>query len=335
MSEPILSIILPIYNVENYLDRCVNSIIAQELDQSEYEVIFVDDGSTDNSGRLADALSEKFLNSRVIHKENGGLSSARNAGLDVVIGKYVFMIDSDDWIEPNTFSVVLDGLSSEPDIFKFNAIKKPSGEEYKSMVEAGEYDKNAILNNLLPMALEKTGAYLLSAWSHIYRNDFIKTNRLRFVSEREIGSEDYLFNIQALLVAEKVLVVNDILYDYDFREGSLTNRYRKGLFEQYVKLHTMIEEEINKKGQSSDLRSSISFSYVEKFINVCLRNECVIVKGHTFFDAWKNVHRMIRSNYYLQNAENYPYEKGKANRKIILTMFRFNIVLPVFFMMRR
>ena len=83
--EILLSVILPIYNVEKYLERCVNSIYNQQLDQQQYEVIFVDDGSTDGSGDLAELLAQRFINSRVIHKKNGGLSSARNAGMEIAV----------------------------------------------------------------------------------------------------------------------------------------------------------------------------------------------------------------------------------------------------------
>lgn len=334
--EILLSVILPIYNVEKYLERCVNSIYNQQLDQQQYEVIFVDDGSTDGSGDLAELLAQRFINSRVIHKKNGGLSSARNAGMEIAVGKYIFMIDSDDWIENDTFLVLKDELKKDADIYKFNAVYRPSGNFYSSIAKEGIYSESRIKEELLPLAIEKTGLYILSAWSHVYKNSFIKENNLEFVSEREIGSEDFLFNIQALLAARKVVVLKKSLYNYDFREGSLTNRYRKNLFKQYIKLHSLIWDSIIFYEEKPDfLLNSLSFSYIEKFINVCLPNEWNTRNNHSIFEAWINTHEVISSKYFRNMSKKYPYSKGKRNRIMILLLLRCHIVLPIGFMVRR
>lgn len=96
-----LSIVVPVYNVEKYLERCINSLVAQTF--SDYEIILVDDGSTDNSGKICDQFAKLNNKIKVIHKENGGLSSARNAGIDIATGKYIGFVDSDDWIEPDMY----------------------------------------------------------------------------------------------------------------------------------------------------------------------------------------------------------------------------------------
>ena len=103
-----ISIIVPIYNVEKYLSKCVDSILNQQY--YDLEVILVDDGSTDHSGEIAESYKEKDERVIVIHKNNGGLSSARNAGLDVVHGDYVGFVDSDDWIEPNMYADMMNAM---------------------------------------------------------------------------------------------------------------------------------------------------------------------------------------------------------------------------------
>ena len=102
---PLLSIIVPVYNVAAYLPRCVDSILAQSY--KNLEIFLVDDGSADDSGRICDAYAEKDHRIRVIHKENGGLSSARNAALAVASGAYIGFVDSDDWIEPEMYGQML------------------------------------------------------------------------------------------------------------------------------------------------------------------------------------------------------------------------------------
>ena len=94
-----LSIIVPVYNAEKYLHRCVDSLLAQDLNSEEYEIILVDDGSTDDSPKICDEYSEKYSQIKTIHKVNGGVSSARNVALDVTKGEYICFVDSDDWIK--------------------------------------------------------------------------------------------------------------------------------------------------------------------------------------------------------------------------------------------
>ena len=104
-----LSIIVPVYNVEAYLERCVGSLLDQDIDRSDYEIILVDDGSTDSSGTLCDRIASQEPGIRVIHKENGGLGSARNAGIRAAAAEYILFVDSDDYLEP----CVLSGLRGQ------------------------------------------------------------------------------------------------------------------------------------------------------------------------------------------------------------------------------
>jgi len=110
MQNELISVIVPVYNVEAYLDRCINSIATQSYQR--LEIILIDDGSTDHSGQLCDQWQQKDKRIVVLHKENGGLSSARNAGLDLCHGAYLSFVDSDDWIEPNFYSKMLSTLEN-------------------------------------------------------------------------------------------------------------------------------------------------------------------------------------------------------------------------------
>ena len=104
-TNPLISVIVPVYNVEKYLGKCVDSILAQTYEN--LEIILVEDGTKDNSGAICDAYAAKDSRIRVIHKENGGLSSARNAGMDIARGEYFGFVDSDDWIEPKMYETLL------------------------------------------------------------------------------------------------------------------------------------------------------------------------------------------------------------------------------------
>lgn len=331
MNKPTFSIILPVYNVSNYLERCVNSIQYQSF--TDYEVIFVDDGSTDDSGKKCDEYVKRFKNAIVIHKKNGGLSSARNAGLDKANGKYVFMIDSDDWIETQALQIIYNETIKNPDIIKFNYIRRPNGKIDNSMLEPNEYSEKEIKDNIIHLALEKTGKYILSAWSHVYKMDFLNANNLRFISEREIGSEDYLFNFQALVYAGKLNVISDALYNYDCRDGSLTQKYRKNLPKQYDRLHYLIWETIEKNNMEEKMKSSFAYSYIEKMIGVSIENECRKTLDHTLFQGWLNTQKMIRSEMFYKMIKLYPKSKVTKSRRIILFTMKIGMAIPIMYLL--
>ena len=117
--KPLLTVVIPVYNVEKYLNRCLESILIQEW--KNYDIIMVDDGSTDRSPQICDDYVKAYDFISVIHKENGGLSDARNTGLSQAKGEYVYFPDSDDWLEPDTFIALAEALESQKfDIISFN-----------------------------------------------------------------------------------------------------------------------------------------------------------------------------------------------------------------------
>lgn len=236
--KPYFSMILPVYNVEKYLMRCVDSILAQDF--TDYEIILVDDGSTDSSASLCDRICAEHTNALVIHKENGGLASARNAALELARGQYVWFVDSDDWISPAALQQLRRATDrSQPDMVKFNHIRVISQAQEPVLSNAlpGSYDLQGIASELLQKAWYSAGKYGLSACMHIYRNAFLQENSLRFVSERLVGSEDYLFNLEAMARAKQTVVLRDTLYYYEQRCGSLTQTYKSDLPERYLRLY--------------------------------------------------------------------------------------------------
>lgn len=333
--EPYFSIILPIYNVSSYLDRCFCSILQQNF--SDYEIIAVDDGSTDASFEICRRYEEQYPCITVIHKSNGGLSSARNAGLEIAKGKYVFMIDSDDWIEKDALSqLYMFTKANLPDIVKFNYIKRPSNTKVSSILKTGLKSKIEIRNKIISIALRHTGQVVLSAWCHIYKNEFLKKYHLRFVSERIIGSEDYLFNLQVYSKADSLLVINNYIYNYDLREGSLTNRYRYNIFEQYNELHKQFELCLGSNNLLDDQRiKDLAYSYIEKMIGVCMKNECIITNDHSLIDAIRNCKTMVKNKMFEKFYLLYPMEDTGIKRKILLWTMKRKWVLPIIIVLSR
>ena len=287
---PYFSVILPIYNVELYVEACIRSVLAQDF--QDYELILVDDGSTDGCPALCDAYAKEYAHIQVIHKINGGLSSARNAGTEIARGKYIWWVDSDDWIQPGALSALhAASCNAEPDIVKFNFSRV--GEKSKEItckIQPGVYEAAADLEALREKAFRYSGEFSLSAWGHIYKNAFLREKKLRFVSERVIGSEDYLFNLSAFAVAEKINVIPNNLYCYRLRPGSLTQRYRWNLMDKYTELYRRLKAYYSDMGLLSAYEGKICSFYVWHLIHgTCFGSEYRSTADHTTEAGRRNI----------------------------------------------
>lgn len=308
--QPFFSLILPVYNVEAYLDKCMRSILAQDFD--DYEIILVDDGSTDSSPAICDACAEKYAHVHVIHKPNGGLSSARNAGFEAAKGRYVWFIDSDDAIEPGSLKKLHGACQDDPDMVKFNSIR--SGErrqEIKCNVREGLYRGE----ELMEKALCSGGKYVLSAWSHLYRRETLDEAGISFVNEREIGSEDYLFNLSLLPRMKRVRMLGDCLYDYAQREGSLTRKYREGLIGKYARLRDLLLKNCPEK-----YAALIHRFYIWHLIaGTCIPHEYHrITDDHSLSDGRRNVRSVFHSSDFQLSLKNCCRKNLTAGKKIQL-----------------
>ena len=219
MTEKI-TIIVPVYNVEHYLDKCLDSLISQTY--KNLEIIVINDGSTDNSGAICQEYARKDNRIIYIKKENGGQSEARNMGLDRMTGSYVTFVDSDDWVEPDYVEVLYNKLieyqadiavgnyysyNEQEGIFYFHIF----GDSYYEKV----YDNVSIFENLYE-SQEMKSFSLISVWGKLYRVDLVK--HLRF-DIGKLGEDGYL-NQKIYLLAEKTIYLNKGLYAYRQREGS-------------------------------------------------------------------------------------------------------------------
>lgn len=218
-----LSIIIPVYNVENYLDECVDSIVVQE--EKNLEIILVDDGSTDNSGNACEQWAKRYEYIKVIHKRNGGLASARNAGLAIATGEFVLFIDSDDRIAKGSIGAIRKNiLETNSDIYFLSAKKfYPDGNEEP----LDDYIKRETISGKSDVEVMKQVAsmtrYPGSACTKAYRKYFLDSNNLWFPFDRRIA-EDLGFTLRCLLTAKTFDVVENDFYMYrQNRQGSITS----------------------------------------------------------------------------------------------------------------
>ena len=291
---PFFSIILPVYKVKNYLHRCVDSILRQGF--TDYEIILVNDGSTDGSGWLCDEIAAKYPCVGVIHKKNGGLASARNAGMEIASGEYIWFVDSDDWIEERSLGQIHKALTEHtPDVLKCNYVRVTDQETpVYSNVEPGVYTGEA-LEPLFDKMFTSGGKFMLSACTHIYRQSFLQERRAEFISEREVGSEDYLFNLQILVHAKKICVLSEPLYYYEQRNGSLTQCRKADLPQRYAVLRRLLEESYRSDEIWEQYAQRVNTFYVWHLLRgTCIPNAYSLTQGHTLREGRKEVRRLLK-----------------------------------------
>ena len=239
-----LSIVVPVYNVQDYIDECVGSIIYQK--ENDIEIILVDDGSTDQSGKICDSWMERTSNIKVIHKENGGLSSARNAGLDYATGEYILFVDSDDRIAEGSLTAILDCIEETRADYYFLSGKKfyPDGKEepLDDPIPRAEIKGKKSIDVVRYIAtLTK---YPGSACTKAYKRTFLEKNTIHFPSDRRLA-EDLGFTLRCILTAASFDVCTHDYYLYrQSREGSITSA-STGINKSFWNLAVFIKDSID------------------------------------------------------------------------------------------
>ena len=209
----LISIIVPVYNVEPYLRKCVDSILAQTY--TNLEVILVDDGSPDNCGAICDEYAARDERVRVIHKENGGLSDARNAGLNIMNGSYVAFVDSDDWIEPEMYKRLMSIMHRYHADMAFGGVTDDCIREGQYVsVKTSDYGETPCAEDAIA-AMRRYFYGSWAAWDKLYRADLFRTIRY------PVGeiNEDEAIVLQLLDQCERVCYTNEVFYHYIHRES--------------------------------------------------------------------------------------------------------------------
>lgn len=217
------SIVIPVYNVQEYLDRCVKSVVNQEYPKEKLQVLLVDDGSTDNSGALCDTFADNYSFIEVYHKTNGGLSDARNYGMERATGEYILLLDSDDYLSTDACAKFAEAIAAQPekpDVVAAGLVKHVGDAQIDiSRASAGQ----PVMSGETFLEAELgSGKFCVAAWSFVYRRTFLEENELNFW--KGILHEDEEFTPRALLAAQSVLSTNISFYHYVIRENSITTK---------------------------------------------------------------------------------------------------------------
>ena len=250
MNKPKVSIVVPIYNVVKYLDRCIQSLLAQTL--KEIEIILVDDESPDNCPQICDRYVAKYTYVKVVHKKNDGLGKARNSGMEVATGEYIAFVDSDDFIDADMMERLYDECKEHSlDVIysEFNVDEYPG---FRITLKPERLYTGR--EEIEQLRLDIVGAepnhrssvkFQCSACKGLYSMKLLSEHHLQFHSERQYISEDMLFNLDVLYHAMQVKTVPWQMYHYCLNGASLSHTYRP---DRWPKLLYMLEI-LDKKGQ--------------------------------------------------------------------------------------
>lgn len=319
MSNVKVSIIVPVYNIpENILRKCVESTIHQTM--KEIEIILVDDGSTNNSGLICDEYSSKDKRIRVIHKENGGLSAARNTGFENATGDWITFLDSDDWIDEHTCEDTYKlGVESNSDVVLFGTIqefehyKNPFKYHYKD----GQIFQGSQCKELQCEILNFTGN-IATAWAKLFRRNFLVDNGLEHNAELRQGSEGIEFNIRVFEKVTRAYFTDRIYYHYIFNPNSISAKHD----EKNHYFVIMCFEEIQREIKDSSNRQMLERYLFNRFAYVIA---ATAVSGYfsplnkqSYRDKKNSFIQYLENDFVKKTLNNYERAQIKLSRIIIL-----------------
>lgn len=329
--QPKVSIIVPIYKVEKYLDKCMQSLINQTL--KDIEIIMVDDGSPDRCPQMCDEYAKQDNRVKVIHQKNVGLGYARNSGLDVAFGEYVAFVDSDDFVDTMMFEIMYSRAKKENSdivycnhfiyLSNLNQVKEPQKPLVTDTTFRGDEIIDEVLKNMIASSPQERSdrKYYMSVWRGIFKRKIVEG--LRFVSEREYLSEDIFFQAEVLQKASVVTIINERLYYYRENEVSLTHKYRKDRILKSIALY----EHLNDRLVIAASRNKMEWR--ERLMK--------LLYGYFRFSMYSNIKsssmsniRDLKQDFFLCNNylkdisfyKVYPISKMPLKQRLILFLFR-------------
>ena len=252
MEKSLISVIVPIYNVSRYLERCMESLLHQTY--KNIEIIMVDDGSPDDCGKKCDRYAAEEPRIKVIHKKNAGLGMARNSGLEIAEGEYVMFIDSDDYTDVRMIERLYHRLTEEGADTCFCRYYDTSSEgkdelareTYLKQSYCGDETKKVLLGMIGSLPEQAGDVEIgMSVWKGLYSLDIIRDNGILFPSEREYISEDIIFHMQYLVKAKHIVIEGTANYHYCDNGASLTKSYKADRFQMEKVLLKKEVQELN------------------------------------------------------------------------------------------
>ncbi len=322
-----ISVIVPVYNVDKYLRQCVESIINQTY--KDLEIILVDDKSTDESGKICDELAKEDNRIKVIHKlKNEGLGYARNTALEIVNGEYVTFVDSDDYLDNDAIERMYNAISNEMVDACIGGFKRVNNEGIISKEVVYNTEKFSepkevknLMLRLIGSAPNKKDSIRMSVWNCMYNMDIIKKYNIRFESEKKYLSEDIFFDIRYYNYAKRAIVLSNSCYNYRYNETSLTKRYRKDRFETAKEMYKKEKEELEKFNLYDEAKYRLSRQF---FISTfaCIIQENTKISKKKIWQSIEKIRNICSDELLINIINEYPIKQLGLKQKIFLKLIQ-------------
>lgn len=330
MDGGLISIVVPVYNVEKYIRKCVDSILAQTY--SNIEIILIDDGSEDLSGNICDEYGRKDFRCKVIHKKNAGLGMARNSGLEIATGDYVTFVDSDDWLEECSIEELYKGLKYNKVDFCKSGFKRVS--DAGTVLRVAKYDleifpdddaRLRLLPRIIGSAPEQKDSVEMCVWGSLYKMEIIKKFNLWFQSERVFICEDLVFNIDYMQHTKGACLIPFVGYMYRFNPKSLSTSYRYDRMDAAVFFYHEMKKKLTGYAYGSDVILRLQ-KLLFVHTKMCIAQETKNISHLSYKNNIENLENICKNPVLQEVIRGYPVNKLKFTQRLFLELIRHHKV---------
>ena len=335
-----VTIIIPVYNTKQYLEECVNSVTGQTY--RNLEILLIDDGSTDGSAELCDELARRDSRVRVLHKENGGVASARNSGIDEAIGKYVMFLDSDDWLSKEAIEELVSHADEhETDVIRFNYIREFNERsliKQNTILEERIYTEDEC-KTIARQTMGLVGAelanpenmnFLASCWTNMYRKSFLVNSGVRFTDIWEIGSfEDGLFNLCVYMKMHSFEYIERAFYHYRKDNVSETSGYRKAYGAKRLVLAKKLKEIV----EQAEMWPFFEEAYNNRMVHATIEISFNALRNPAPFSVkYKEIKSVLTHEVFTDAYKKFSLKYLDLKWKIYFFFIKHSMVLPTYVM---
>lgn len=330
MYQPLISFIIPVYRAEEYLDRCVQSVMTQEFD--DWEMILVDDESPDASGALCEKYASQDMRIHVIHRKNGGQGAARNTGVNIATGKWLMFIDDDDWLDKNMYTECVPYLTDDVDILTFcrRDVYNGSSKDQrinlptKTLSFETPREKQALQINMLnfyaPYQYDLSKVLFVTPWGKFFRRSFWQKNDLKFI---EGCGEDRPCLLKAYGCARKILHLDSCYYNYWIHESTM-RKYLENANDKYDMSLSVIHKYVCMHlGNSDQFAEALRHTYIAYFSYYVLQDYCHRLNPQSYQQRKYRFQEDIQKGYFLSSFHNADLSCLPLRRKVLAVLIRF------------
>lgn len=334
----LISVIVPVYNVEKYLRQCLDSLLQQSY--RDLEIIMINDGSKDSSGEICEEYAGKYPHFKVIHKKNAGLGMARNTGLEHITGQYVTFVDSDDYLDKDAIETLYRGLTeNQVDMCKagFRRVQDDGkvllNRIYQNTIYKGVEAKNGLLPRMIGSSPSQHDSVEMCVCGAIYNVAPIRAHNLCFPSERELISEDLVFNIDYMQYANGACLIKEMGYNYRVNLRSLSTSYRADRFEASRHFYVEMKKKLISLGYDKNTMLRLDRMFFV-YLRMCISQENGKKGNRTKQDNLKKIREICSDSVVRNTIANYPKAQLGLKQRLFLKLLYGKFIYTLYYLTR-